>query len=165
MGSGKSFAGKQLAELMGYTFVDLDDYIEEQECCNISDIFAHRGEGAFRSMETYYLTVFSDLGKMIISTGGGTPCHSENMDIIKEKGVSIYLRCPTDLLYSRLKNQKENRPLIADKLGDELKQFISDKIEERKEHYEKADIVYDVTFDDDEIGAKLKASIEAFIDK
>jgi len=159
MGSGKSFAGKQLAQLMDYTFVDLDDYIEDQECTSISDIFANRGEQAFRNLETHYLQSFSTSENIIIATGGGTPCNPDNIATIKASGKSIYMHASAELLYSRLKTQKENRPLIADKSGDQLLDFIAQKLNDRTEFDEQADYTIHQTHDDDDIGLKLKALI------
>ena len=48
MGSGKSFLGKQLAETLGVTFIDLDARIESQQATSIAAIFKEKGEGAFR---------------------------------------------------------------------------------------------------------------------
>ena len=51
MGSGKSTVGRELAELMGWEFVDLDEEIERQEGTSIREIFAERGEAEFREIE------------------------------------------------------------------------------------------------------------------
>ena len=51
MGSGKTTLGRAVAARTGIRFIDLDDYIEEREGCSIKEIFASRGEDAFRAIE------------------------------------------------------------------------------------------------------------------
>ena len=55
MGSGKSTLGKIIANRLGLNFIDLDDYIEENEKMSIPEIFNKKGEQDFRSLETQYL--------------------------------------------------------------------------------------------------------------
>ena len=51
MGSGKTTVGRNIAKLKGYTFVDTDERIVEQQHRSIRDIFATEGEQKFRDIE------------------------------------------------------------------------------------------------------------------
>ena len=51
MGSGKSTIGRRLTKILGWDFIDLDQYIVEQEGCDIPSIFAKGGESLFREIE------------------------------------------------------------------------------------------------------------------
>ena len=51
MGAGKSTIGKHLARITGYTFIDLDHYIEEKVDMSIPEFFKKEGEEAFRAEE------------------------------------------------------------------------------------------------------------------
>ncbi|HEY5507406.1 MAG TPA: shikimate kinase, partial [Paludibacter sp.] len=51
MGSGKTTVGKLLAAKLGYSFVDMDAHIEEQQFKSVGQIFAERGENEFRLLE------------------------------------------------------------------------------------------------------------------
>lgn len=55
MGSGKTTFGKMLAEKLSYTFVDLDQLIEESSQMKIRDIFEIFGEDRFREIESVRL--------------------------------------------------------------------------------------------------------------
>ena len=68
MGTGKTTVGKYLSDLYNLSYVDLDNFIEVNECKSIPNIFNDIGEKGFRSLETRYLK--SCLNTFdIISTG------------------------------------------------------------------------------------------------
>ena len=46
MGCGKTTVGKHVAKRLGYTFVDTDEMIVEQQHRSINEIFADDGETA-----------------------------------------------------------------------------------------------------------------------
>ena len=84
MASGKSSVGKVLADNFGYSFIDLDEYIEYKEAASITEIFTQKGEIYFRIKEIEYLKEILSLEKnIILSVGGGAPCYGENMKLIK----------------------------------------------------------------------------------
>ena len=56
MGCGKSSVGRKLSELLCCRFMDLDDCIVEEAGCSIPEIFAHKGEPAFRKLENEVLS-------------------------------------------------------------------------------------------------------------
>ena len=51
MGVGKSTIGKNLANKLSYTYVDIDRIIEEKEGSTINIIFKSKGENYFRMLE------------------------------------------------------------------------------------------------------------------
>lgn len=144
MGSGKSHVGKQIAAQMGCLFMDLDDYLEQQEGRSISDIFAIEGEATFRKLEQKYLMELSQLKDVVIATGGGTPCFFDNLEQMKQVGLTIYLKTPVDILVERLRAETAHRPLLAGKTIAELKDFIAVKLEERAAVYENASVIFEV---------------------
>ena len=79
--------------------------------------------------------------KFVLSTGGGTPCFYDNINVINESGVSIYLKYSAGILTSRLINTKKNRPLINGLDKVELHSFITKKIREREVYYNKSSFV------------------------
>jgi len=140
MGSGKSTAGKKLASLLGWAFIDLDNNIEEFAGKTIPEIFSQNGEEYFREIEALLLRKIESHTDTIISTGGGTPCHSGNMDFMLSTGLTIYLKLTPGQLKSRLLKSKGERPLIKDLEPHNLQTFIEKKLEDREEWYEKSDI-------------------------
>ena len=140
MGSGKSFLGKRLAERLGYRFIDLDSYIEVQTGRSIPEYFAE-GEEAFRIAEARCLRELEVYEKVVIATGGGTPCYKDNIKWINAHGTSIYLNASPKLLYEHLLPQRSLRPLLADLKEEQLLDFIRDKLEERLPVYEQAQFI------------------------
>ena len=140
MGSGKTTAGKKLASLLGWSFIDLDKRIEEYTGKTIPEIFSQNGEDYFRIIETQLLRNLKSCTKTVISTGGGTPCYIDNMDFMIETGLTIYLKLTPAELKSRLSQSKGERPLINDLDQKELTFFIKEKLAVREKWYERSDI-------------------------
>ncbi len=143
MGSGKSLIGSGLAKSLSYQYLDLDDYIEIQEKKSIKDIFQEKGEIYFRKKEALYLKeVLENQNNTIISLGGGTPCFSGNLELIKstENTKSIYLQTSLEELTRRLFEEREKRPLIAHlNTVEDLKDFIRKHLFERSFYYNQSD--------------------------
>lgn len=140
MGSGKTTAGKKLASLLRWSFIDLDKKIEEYSGKTIAEIFSQNGEAYFRDIETLVLRNLKSRTNTIISTGGGTPCYSDNMDFMLSNGLTIYLKLTTGQLNSRLSDSKNVRPLIKDLDQEQLQLFIEEKLADRERWYNRSDI-------------------------
>ncbi len=140
MGAGKSYWGKQLAEHLELPFYDLDDVIVESEEMSISDIFATKGEDYFRERESFWLRELSEEDNFLISCGGGAPCFQDNMDVMNERGITIWLNPELPLIVDRLKRKKAKRPLIADLPDEEILAFVEKKLAERQPFYQQAQI-------------------------
>ncbi len=143
MGSGKSTMGRWLAEALHWSFIDLDQYIENKYHKTIPQIFEEEGESGFRDKEAICLKEVCQFEDVVIGAGGGTPCFFDNMDVINQSGLSIYIKLTPQNVYDRLMTSKNKRPLIEGKSGDELLGFIADKLIEREPYYHKAKIIAD----------------------
>jgi shikimate kinase len=146
-GSGKSSVGFILAKLMWRPFVDTDYYIIKREKKSIAEIFDEQGEDCFRKLERQTLLEIIESRLSVIATGGGMPCFYDNMDVMNEFAVTVYLEVTPEKLFEHLKNNKK-RPLVKDKTPEELMNYINTSLEQRKQYYEKAKItvqVYDIT--------------------
>ena len=143
--SGKSTLGKELAKNIGYSFMDMDKLIETREQKTVSEIFSNFGEAHFREIEKKTLRGFQPDQSMVIATGGGIPCFHDNMDFIKQNGVSVFLNVDVNDLAKRLyKAQGNNRPLLDKTQSEEVViASIKKTFEERLPFYQQADIQVD----------------------
>lgn len=144
MCSGKTTLGKYLADKLSYAFVDLDEYIEENENMSVSDIFKKAGESTFRKIENKYLKDLCLMDNIVIATGGGTPCNYNNMPLINSSGVSVYIQTSPAVLIDRLLVMGKNRPIVAGKNLTELDEFVRNHLKERESFYQKANIKINV---------------------
>ncbi len=162
MGSGKTTLGRLLSKELGLQFIDLDAYIETELDATISEIFADRGEIYFRKIEHAMLRkVLEEHDDFILSTGGGTPCYSGNMELILEKSDdSLYLKLTIPSLVERIKNEKEQRPLVKHLSDEDLPEFIGKHLFERSPFYTQAKHV--VTCDGKDLDT-LTAEVKALL--
>ena len=137
MGSGKSTIGKMLSKNVGIPFFDLDEIIEKHENMSVKKIFEEKGEVYFRKLEHLLLNAFTVKNEhFVLALGGGTPCYANNHEVLKRDDVhSFYLKTSVDVLYQRLKNEKEARPLIADFNEEQLKEYINKHLFDRNYYY------------------------------
>lgn len=127
MGAGKSTLGKMLANEMQTAFYDMDEMIAEKTGMTVSQIFEIQGEDYFRELENVCLRSTGSIEEGVISTGGGAPCRTDNMDWMLKHGITIYLEWPAKQLLHHAINLK-NRPLVNKSdlasLGNLLQQRI-----------------------------------------
>lgn len=132
-GSGKSSAGRRLAELLGREFIDVDELVE-QEFGPISEIFKSRGEQAFRRIERDKIRSLRNRKNIVVATGGGAVLDAGNVSDMKLNGTLIYLDRPLESIERSIEG--DGRPLL--RKGGDLRRLY----EERSELYrQSADLI------------------------
>jgi shikimate kinase len=131
-----------VGEKLKLPFFDLDQQIEEQAGKSINQVFADEGEEYFRKMEKEILHMITESHpSFVMATGGGTPCYYNNIDYMKKSGTTVWINCSVDCLFSRLKSEKEQRPLIRELNDAALRGFIVKKFGDRKIFYQQAAVI------------------------
>lgn len=137
MGSGKTSIGKKVARILGFQFIDTDEYVEKITGKKIAEIFKQEGELRFRSEETLALKRLSGQTQHVISTGGGIVVKEENRNLLKELGMIIYLEASVEKIFERVSGNKK-RPLLR---GTDVMQKIMELKNQREHLYkEMADL-------------------------
>ena len=123
MGSGKSTIGKLLAKKLDKKYIDTDYEIEVNNNCDISTFFERYGETSFREKESEILGALADINNHVISTGGGIILKEENINLLKEIGLIVFLDIGLKAQIKRVKYRK-HRPLLKnDDLYIQLKKL------------------------------------------
>lgn len=139
MGAGKTSVGRILAEKLQLDFCDLDELLEAECGKTISRIFSELGEDFFRELESKELQSVSKNSRQIVATGGGIVLRQSNWKIMKEGGITVYLKASTDVLWNRIKNDTSRPLLQVEKPFEKARELLS----LRMPLYEKADLIID----------------------
>ena len=137
MGAGKTSVGKSLAKRLGMAFFDSDAVIEAAEGMTVAEIFAQRGEEAFRQAEQKTIADLLDGSPCVLSLGGGAFVNAATRDLIHQKAVSVWLKADLDMLLERAL-RKGKRPLL--KVADP-KAKMREIMVAREAIYAEADVV------------------------
>jgi len=143
MGCGKTTAGKKLASELKFSFIDLDHEIEHKEKRAISEIFSVSGEAYFRKSESETLRELDIVADTVVATGGGAPCHGDNLLYMKGTGIVVYIKMTPMQLADRLGDMSNKRPLLKNLKEGEMVEYISAKLREREPFYNQATIIVD----------------------
>lgn len=161
MASGKTTFGKALARRLGVQHIDLDFYIEQRFHSTVKDIFATRGEAEFRRIESNLLREVGEFSDVIISCGGGTPCHAGNMEYMNSRGLTVCLQASEDVIARRVMQAGDKRPLMAGKSKDEIIATIREHMAVRAPFYDLAQI--HISGDELESVQQIATTVDEFI--
>lgn len=148
MGSGKSTLGKSLAEALDIPWIDLDTEIESRFKISVSDFFHKYGENAFRDIEHKVLSEIALIPDLVVSTGGGVPCFLNNMELMNQTGLTIYLSASPEIILTRIGPFAWKRPLFRQMNGEDTLEKIREHLLSREIFYKQANITIDATHPD-----------------
>jgi len=139
MGAGKSTVGRRLASVLRLPFHDADQEIETAAGCSISDFFERYGEPAFRDGERKVIARLLAGPRHVLATGGGAFMDPTTRVLIKNQGLSVWLRANIDLLMERV-TKRPTRPLLK---NEDPRGTMERLMAERYPVYAEADITVD----------------------
>src|SRR5579885_3614121 len=140
-GAGKTTVGRQVARLLGWRFVDTDELIAERMGQPASQVLSGYGEARFRQLETEALASAGEQEEVVIATGGGAVIAEGNRRLMRQRGLTIYLRTSVEVAWQRLAEQIDQageaarRPLLGDGNGQ---QKLAELYRARQPWYEEA---------------------------
>jgi shikimate kinase len=136
MGAGKSTVGRRLAEKLGLPFMDADHEIEAAAGKTIPEIFADHGETYFRDGERKVIARLLESGPAVLATGGGAYVNPQTRELIRMKGIAVWLKADLPVLMRRV-SRRSNRPLLQTSDPEAVMRRL---IDERYPIYANADI-------------------------
>ncbi len=114
--SGKTTVGRELARLLGRPFFDSDRMIFAKTGRTIPEIVETSGWRAFREVEKTVIAELSELDDVVIALGGGAVMDPENVAMLREKGLFVWLRADARILARRMvkeQNGASRRPSLT----------------------------------------------------
>ncbi len=111
MGAGKSTIGRLLSAEFKLEFFDSDKVIEERCGANIPWIFDMEGESGFREREEQAIDELTQMGSIVLATGGGVVMREANRRHLSARGTVVYLCASVEQQLARTAKDK-NRPLL-----------------------------------------------------
>ena len=134
MGAGKSTLGPVLAERLGRPFVSVDDAVEERTGVSIAELFATRGEAAFRALEEGAAAdVLGRRRLAVVELGGGALGSGATRAALAAQAFTLHVETTPEEAWERVAGS--DRPLARDP-----ESFLA-LYEERRPLYEAADAV------------------------
>ena len=126
MGCGKSTIGRLLAGQMGLPLIDLDEEIARAAGRSIPEIFAAEGDAGFRIHETAALGRALGAGAAVIATGGGIVTRAENIELMREKGVVVWLCRPLEDMIADVR--QDTRPNLAGDKAERMRTLYAQRV-------------------------------------
>ena len=116
MGTGKSKFGRQISNILKFSFYDIDHMIEKEFNMTIKEFFQTYGEVFFRKVEKktiskLILKINRNKEKVIISLGGGGFDNEDTRNLLLNNTNVIWLNTPVDVLVKRVRDGSK-RPMI-----------------------------------------------------
>jgi shikimate kinase len=123
MGSGKTSVGRELASVLGWKFVDLDELIETSEGTTIPELFRDKGEPAFRKIECKALAAFlaQQSEPTVLALGGGAWVQPDTAGLLRQGWMkTVFLEVEVEELFRRCSedsalSEANLRPLAQDR--------------------------------------------------
>lgn len=113
--AGKSTVGRQLARLLGWSFLDADAALAEELGQPIATFLTQAGEPAFRAREATCLArLLAEEAPQVLATGGGVVLREDNRQRLRTRGgLVVYLCAPVAVLQGRLRAHHGDRPSLT----------------------------------------------------
>ncbi|MCG8707161.1 shikimate kinase AroL [Brenneria sp. 4F2] len=145
-GCGKTTIGKELAQALGYDFVDTDIFMQQNSKMTVAEVVEQEGWQGFRQRESQALQEVTTRCR-VVATGGGMVLSASNRRFMYDQGSVIYLRAPAELLALRLQSSPlaHQRPTLT---GRPIAEEMADVLASREALYQEvAHHIIDATRD------------------
>jgi shikimate kinase len=136
MGCGKTSIGKRLARRFDLPFCDSDQEVEAAAGCRIADIESTFGPGSLQNGEYKVISRLLNQRVQIIAVGCLSFSYEDTRQLIKDHGISLWLKADLQALVLRTSGRKD-RPFLEAGKEEEI---LSGMMEEHYPILQEADI-------------------------
>ncbi len=130
--TGKTVVGRELAELLGFDFLDTDEELSRRFGTRIADFVASQGWAGFRREEELLLSGLCDRKSLVLATGGGCILHREVWRRLRDNGIVVWLQATRETILHRLQADDRTgaqRPsLTGAALQEEVDALLAERI-------------------------------------
>jgi shikimate kinase len=124
-GSGKSTIGVQVADSVGYHFIDTDRLIEEASGRFLQQIVDSDGAHRLRAIEAEIVSELA-VRDTVIATGGSVVYYESTMRHLQSLGPIIYLRARDETILERIGDYSQRG--IARMPGQSIQSVIAERL-------------------------------------
>ena len=136
--TGKSTVGRILSAKLKITFWDADSLVEKSMAMPVKEIVALHGWDFFRAKEKETIKTLTQKGACVIATGGGVVLAQENVNMLKQAGLIIWINAPLQDIVDRLKKDARNGAIRPQFTSGNIIQETIDIMRQRLPLYESA---------------------------
>jgi len=136
--TGKSTVGRILSAKLKITFWDADSLVEKSMAMPVKEIVALHGWDFFRAKEKETIKTLTQKGACVIATGGGVVLAQENVNMLKQAGLIIWINAPLQDIVDRLKKDARNGAIRLQFTSGNIIQETIDIMRQRLPLYESA---------------------------
>jgi len=111
-GSGKTSIGQEVARILEYDFVDIDQLVRKKAGLSLQDIIDTKGDEALVQMEEKVVLGLSIGDGIVISPGGSIVYSDKAMARLKERTIIIFLHTPLSRVKQQINNQ-DSRGIVG----------------------------------------------------
>jgi len=104
-GAGKSFIGQELAKILNYGFIDMDELIERKFNLKLQEMVDHFGEQRFLRIEEQAVLDLGYFDRCVISPGGSIIYSVKAMEYLKKNSMVIFLDVSFKSITQRIHNE------------------------------------------------------------
>lgn len=136
--AGKSTVGRLLAEKLGWSFVDMDDYIIKAEGLTIAQLVDNEGWDYFRRLEHRLVVTLAKREDTVVGTGGGVMMNPANTLLLQGSGKIVWLKVSQKTVVDRIVNDPSSASHRPSLTGAALGDDIAGTLKTRNPIYQKA---------------------------
>jgi shikimate kinase len=127
--TGKTTLARQLAQRLGWDWIDADVEIERRAGKTIARIFAEQGEPAFRDLEAAVIADLCGRSRLVVAAGGGAPLREESRRVMRNSGHVVWLTAGCETILARMTGDAttaDRRPSLTNQSPlEEIRQLLS----------------------------------------